>query len=280
MAPVGALPVEQIRERLYETAADPSADIATAALWIAAEEYPDLDLDAYGSYLDTRAGRVDAAMSGAASADAWRSAMAEELFEQERFSGNADDYYDPRNSYLNDVIDRRLGIPITLAVIYLSVARRLGRRAVGLNTPGHFLVLAEESVVDPFNGGRVVERPILVAQLEQAGAPQPETQLDRILRAPADTRSILTRMLVNLRTNHLRLHDADRALADVDRLVHLDPENPGWLRDRGALFQRLDCPRAAATDLEAYLDRVPDEPEADVIRQVIERLSRELPPLQ
>lgn len=273
-------PVEEIRERLYEVAADPYRDVAEGALWIAAEEYPDLEIPRYDAYLDERASRIRAAVPANATADAWRSAMTAEIFEHERFAGNGDDYYDPRNSYLNDVIDRKLGIPITLAVIYLSVARRLGRDAAGLNTPGHFLVLDEGAVIDPFNGGRVVEHDVLQAQIEQAGAERPAEHLDRLLAHPADTRSILARMLVNLRTNHLRLRDTDRALADVDRLVHIDADNPAWLRDRGALFQRLDCHQAAASDLEAYLERAPEDPEADVIRQVIERLHRERPPLQ
>ncbi len=273
-------PVEEIRARLYEAAADPSGDLAVGALWIAAEEYPDLDVDSYRAYLAELAERVTKIAMAGASADAMRQAMVTVIFEEDRFAGNADDYYDPRNSLLNDVIDRRLGIPITLAVVYLSVAHTVGRSAVGLNAPGHFLVLDEGAVLDPFNGARIVEREVLLAQLEQAGAPDPAAHLERILQNPADTRSVLTRMLVNLRTTHLQLHDIDRALADVDRLVHLDPANPAWLRDRGALFQRLDCPRAAATDLDAYLERVPDDPEADVIRRVATRLKRELPPLQ
>lgn len=272
--------VEEIRENLYETAAAPDGDLATGALWIAAEEYPDLEPDRYQAYLSRLADRVRAAGGSDATSPAGRDALSVELFENEGFSGNADDYYDPRNSYLNEVVDRKLGIPITLAVVYISVARRLGRDAVGLGTPGHFLVRDGDTVLDPFNAGRVVEPEALLAQMEQAGATDPAASLDAIQRQPATTRSILTRMLVNLRTNYLRLRDVDRALSVVDRLVRLDPENPGWLRDRGALFQRLDCPRAAAADLEAYLDRAPDDPEADVIRQVIARLSRDLPPLQ
>ncbi len=269
--------VDEIRENLHRVAADPAADVAEGALWIAAEQYPDLSLNTYRDYLSGVAERV-AALPPDGADD--RTPLAIELFDRERFAGNADDYYDPRNSYLNDVIDRRLGIPITLSVVYLSAARALGRRATGLNTPGHFLVVDEDTVLDPFHQGQVVQRAALEAQIERAGSEQPAGDLDRLLAAPPDNRSILTRMLVNLRTTHLRERDVDRALADVDRLVALDPDNPAWLRDRGALFQRLDCPRAAADDLAAYLERVPDDPEADVIRKVVDRLLRELPPLQ
>jgi len=272
--------VDAIRERLYEAAADPQADVAHAALWIAAEEYPGLDPDPYLDYLARLAERVTARDARGASGASRRRAMASEIFDRERFAGNADDYYDPRNSYLNDVIDRRLGIPITLAVIYLGVARRSDRSPVGLNTPGHFLILDEGVVIDPFHGACEVAREVLLAQIEKAGAPRPSERLDWICRHPADVSSILVRMLVNLRGNHLRRNDLHRALAAVDRLVHLDSENPIWLRDRGALYQRLDCPRAAAADLVAYLEHVPEDPEADGIRQMITRLSRDLPPLQ
>lgn len=272
--------VEEIRERLYEAAADPSADVAGSTLWIAIEEYPDLKPGPYLDYLSKLAERVTETAANDTSPAGWRRALASEIFERERFVGNRNDYYDPRNSYLNDVIDRRLGIPITLAVVYLGVARRAGRSAAGLNTPGHFLLWDGDVVIDPFHGGRKIQRDALLAQLEQAGVDRPVERLDWIQRHPADTGSILTRMLVNLRTNHLTRKDVPRALAAVDRLVHLDPENPSWLRDRGALYQRLDCARAAAADLEAYLERAPDDPEADVIRQAIVRLSRDLPPLQ
>ncbi len=277
---MAARSVEQIREQLYAAVADPSGDIAVGALWIAAEEYPDLDVEAYRGYLADLAERVSRDVATDAPAEVWQGAIRTELFERERFLGNAEEYYDPRNSFLNDVIDRRLGIPITLSVVYLSVARSLGRTATGLNAPGHFLVRDEGTVVDPFNGGRVVETDALLAQLERAGVPEPAEHLAEIYRNPPDTRSILTRMLVNLRTSHLRRSDVDRALATVDRLVHLDPGNPSWLRDRGALFQRLDCPQAAAADLDEYLERVPDDPEADVIRRVSTRLKRDHRPLQ
>lgn len=273
-------PAQEIRENLYAVADDPSRDVAEGAFWIAAEEYPDLEIRRYDAYLDEIAARVRDSLPAGAAADDWRAEMANQIFEQEHFTGNQEDYYDPRNSYLNDVIDRKLGIPITLAVLYMSIARRLGRSAAGVNAPGHFLVLDEGSVIDPFNAGRLVEREVLLAQIEQAGAPDPAGHLDRLLANPADTRSILARMLVNLRTNHLRLGDSNRALADVDRLVHIDGDNPAWLRERGALFQRLDCHQAAATDLRAYLERAPNDPEADVIRQVIDRLQRASPRLQ
>jgi regulator of sirC expression with transglutaminase-like and TPR domain len=206
--------------------------------------------------------------------------MTAEVFVRQGFTGNATEYYDPRNSYLNEVIDRRRGIPITLAVVYLAVGRRLGQPVSGINAPGHFLVRHGDCVVDPFAAGRPVARHTLIEQLRQMGVTDPEAQLERLLASPPDTRAILVRMLGNLKANYLQRKDFVRSLAVVDRLVHLDPRNPVWLRDRGALYQRLECARAAIEDLERYLEVAPDDPESDVIRETIVKLSRNAPTLQ
>jgi regulator of sirC expression with transglutaminase-like and TPR domain len=272
--------VEEIRGELYRVAERPDADLAAAALWIAAEEYPDLDPAAYLAYLDDVAGAVEQQVAGDIGSDAARSALAEEVFVRQGFAGNATEYYDPRNSYLNEVIDRRRGIPITLAVVYLSVGRRLGMPVHGVNAPGHFLVRHGDRVLDPFASGRIVADETLLEQLRQMGVSEPEPQLERLLTTPPDTRSILVRMLGNLKANHLQRKDFVRTLAVVDRLVHLEPGNPLWLRDRGALYQRLDCARAAVADLERYLVLAPDDAERDVIRETIVKLSRNAPTLQ
>ena len=276
---MGNLSKEEARARLYEAADDPTGDVAAASLWIAAEEYPDLVAADSLDYLDRLADRVRAGSQTPGGLPT-RDALVAAIYEQEGFRGNSMEYYDPRNSYLNDVIERRLGIAIALAIVYVGVARRTGRSASGLSTPGHFLVLDGDEIIDPFDRGRIVERPALLTQLGAAGLQDPAAWLDRLCAEPASTRSILARMLVNLRGNHLRRGDDPRALDAVDRLVHLDPENPMWLRERGVLYQRLDCPAAAVSDLEAYLARVPDDPEAEIIRTSIDRLVRNRPTLQ
>ena len=272
--------IDEIRKELYATAEDTNADIARGALWIAAEKYPELDLDRYLGYLDSVAKRISGTIPPDAPARLWREAISAELFQNEGFRGNSEDYYDPRNSYLNEVIDRRTGIPITLSVIYMSIARKLGREAYGLNLPGHFLIALDGEAVDPFHGGKLIDRNGLLAQLKRAQTPDPEARLRELFANPATTRSILARMLVNLRSNHLRQKELEEALSTVDRLVNLDPENALWLRERGALFQALDCASAAVNDLETYLVRAPDDPEADVIRAAIEKLRSDLPSLQ
>ena len=273
------LSIEAARRRLYEIAEDPDADLAEGALCIAAEEYPDLDLAPHLEFLDDLAGSIRSRLPDTPDADAWRRALIEEIHVERGFGGDVDGYYDPRNSFLNEVIDRRRGIPITLAIVYLAAGRRLDLPVAGVNAPGHFLVRHGDTVLDPFDGGRVVTVEDLVARLRGMNAPEPERLAAEVVRVPPDARSILTRVLGNLKANHLRRGDLARALAVVDRIVHLNPGQPQWLRDRGALFQRLDCPRPAIADLERYCILVPDDPETDVIRKAIADLMRNLPPL-
>lgn len=272
--------VEEIRSELYRAADEPAGDLAAAALWIAAEEYPDLDHGAYLGYLDEVAAAIERRLGEVAERDAAPDLLSEEVFVRQGFAGNAVEYYDPRNSYLNEVIDRRRGIPITLAVIYLSVGRRLGMPVHGVNAPGHFLVRHGDRVLDPFAGGREVATSTLLEQIRQMGVADAEQHLQRLLATPPDVRAILVRMLGNLKANHLQRKDFVRSLAVVDRLVQLEPRNPLWLRDRGALYQRLECARAAIADLERYLELAPEDPERDVIRETIIKLSRNAPTLQ
>jgi len=272
--------LDEIRSELYRVASLPDADPAEAALWLAAEEYPELDRTAYLDYLDGLADSVRASVDGDADPDRCRGSITDEVFVRQGFAGNATEYYDPRNSYLNEVIDRRRGIPISLAVIYLAIGRRLDQPVFGVNTPGHFLVRHGDVVVDPFAGGRPVARPTLLEQLRQMGVEDPEGHLRKLLASPPDTRSIVVRMLGNLKANYLQRKDFVRSLTVVDRLVHLEPGNPIWLRDRGALYQRLECARAAVADLERYLVLAPDDPENDLIRETIVKLSRNAPTLQ
>lgn len=272
--------LDEIRSELYRAATLKDADLAGAALWIAAEEYPELDRTSYLDYLDRVADTVRTSLGGDDEPERARQILTDEVFVRQGFAGNATEYYDPRNSYLNEVIDRRRGIPISLAVIYLAIGCRLGQPTFGVNAPGHFLVRHGERVVDPFAAGRVVERATLIEQLRQMRVEDPDAHLRQLVASPPDTRSILVRMLGNLKANYLQRKDFVRSLAVVDRLVHLEPANPIWLRDRGALYQRLECARAAVADLERYLALAPDDPENDLIRETIVKLSRNAPTLQ
>src|SRR4051812_26276997 len=205
--------VDEIRSELYRVAARPDADLAEAALLIAAEEYPALDRASYLGFLDGVAETVRRDVRAESDADLVRQAITAEVFVRLGFTGNATEYYDPRNSYLNEVIDRRRGIPITLAVVYLAVGQRLGQPVSGINAPGHFLVRHGDLVVDPFAAGRPVQREALIEQLRQMNVTEPEAHLSRLLKSPPDTRAILVRMLGNLKANYLQRKDFERTLA-------------------------------------------------------------------
>jgi regulator of sirC expression with transglutaminase-like and TPR domain len=271
---------ERIRARLYEIAAMAEGDLAEGSLLIALEEYPHLEIARYLAFIDEAADAA-ARRLGANGDDveAARRALGDELFGERRFSGAAVDYYDPRNSYLNDVIDRRRGIPITLAIVYLAVGHRLGQPVAGINSPGHFLVRHGETVLDAFDAGRVVPRAEFVKQLGDRQAPDPETAAMRLFAEPPTSREVLTRVLGNLKVNHLRTRDLPRALSVLDRLVEMNPDQPHWLRERGALYQHLDCPHAAIADLERYCELAPTDPENDVARSALMNLLRNAPPL-
>jgi regulator of sirC expression with transglutaminase-like and TPR domain len=264
--------VEQIRARLYGVADASDGDAAEGALWIAAEDVGDFDVDRYLDFLQARADSVATAVGSADDTESFRRAITDELFVRQGFRGDEGDYYDPRNSYLHEVIERRRGIPITLSIVYLSVGRRLGQSVAGINAPGHFLVRSGAAIVDPFDGGRVWSDASFQEHLRQLGASDPAEDANRLLTRPPGTREILARVLANLKANYLRRGELPRALAVVDRLVHLAPTEAHWLRERAALYQHLECPHAAAEDLERYLERAPSDPEAEGLRTVLVEL--------
>jgi regulator of sirC expression with transglutaminase-like and TPR domain len=242
--------------RFREMAARPDAavDLAEASLLIAGEEYPDLDLDRYlarldalGAALRVRAGDGDGA--------ALVPALNRLLFEEEGFHGNTEDYYDPRNSFLNDVLDRRTGIPISLCTVYMEVARRAGLALEGVGLPGHFVVRvsadAAPLLVDPFNRGTVLTLEDCQRRLDRIYSGR--LRLAPAMLAPCSRKAILGRMLRNLKDIYVKAGDYARALRVVEMLRSLEPDSADELRDRGVLYAALDCYAAAAADLERYL---------------------------
>jgi len=258
---------------------DAEIDLAEAALWVAAEEYPGLDV---ARWLERLAGLAEAArvqLLGARSTSERIARLNAYLYEQQGFGGNRDDYYDPRNSFLNDVLERRTGIPITLAIVYLSVAQRAGVPALGVGFPGHFLVRCdepEEILVDPF-AGAVVSRDECAEWLRTAaGADAP---FDPRLLEPTPAREIVARLLRNLKQIWLAAEDWSRALACAERILLLTPNAPLELRDRGLLFARLECFAAAEADLRRFLALAPNDAGADAVRAQLVELARSAPRL-
>jgi regulator of sirC expression with transglutaminase-like and TPR domain len=259
---------------LVRLAAHEPIDLARASLAVAREEYPELDETVYLRQLDELAISAMRGIPGGASPERRVGRLNSYLFHELGFSGNRADYYDPRNSFLNEVIDRRTGIPLSLCILYLEVGRRCGLQVDGVGFPGHFLCKVTldggELVVDPFHRGQLLGLEEIKRRL--AAAVGEGVKFDaRVLRA-ARPREILIRMLQNLRSVYEERNDAPRALSAIDRLLMLSPENIRGLRDRAQLFEQLGGATAAAADLEKVLSLEPQAADAAALRARVRRL--------
>jgi regulator of sirC expression with transglutaminase-like and TPR domain len=192
------------------------------------------------------------------------------------FTGNKQEYYDPRNSFLNDVIDRRLGIPISLALVYIEIARRVDFPMVGIGMPGHFLIRPDvsdiEIFVDAFNDGEILFPQDCQEKLTQIY--QHPVTLQPEFLAAVTNKQILARMLTNLKYIYLNQKELEKALAAVERILLLFPGFALEVRDRGLLCYQLGRFSQAATDLETYLTQTPEAQDAYIIRRLLTQLGR------
>jgi regulator of sirC expression with transglutaminase-like and TPR domain len=257
------------RLRFTELLARPEQplDLALGALLIACEEYPELDVARHVARLDELGTAARSALGhGGALADRV-TALGEYLCRREGFHGNTREFYDPRNSFLNDVLDRRTGIPITLSAVFMEVGRRAGLEMQGVGFPGHFLVKVEhadgELVVDPFNGGALLSKADCQTRLDRVYGGK--LRLDPDMLAPVGPRLMLFRMLRNLKAIYTRSEDHLRLLRVLDLLVLLGHGGAEDRRDRGLAYAALDCYVPAADDLEAYLSLAPAAVDATAI---------------
>lgn len=251
---------------------DDTLPLLGTALLIARDEYPQLDADLYDTLLQSHA---ESLRSEIEKIDSWPLKMAainKHLFEELGYSGNSDEYYDPRNSYLNEVFERRLGNPISLAMVQIEVARRLGVPLDGVSFPGHFLVRLPVDdgvlVMDPFNRGR----PLGADELRERAKPHlggeipDDTALLQILN-PASHRAILIRMLRNLHGVYAEADDWERAARSADRILKLSPDQAEALRDRGLAYLKLGHRQGARHDLGRYLQLNPDAEDSASLRE-------------
>ncbi len=256
-------------------------NLAKAALHIAQEEYPELDPDEYLAALDTMASEVEERLPSERYPLQVIKALNQYLFEDLKFKGNRQQYYDPRNSFLNEVIERRTGIPITLSVIYLEIARRLSFPMVGIGMPGHFLLQPQfENVgifVDSFNQGEVLFPEDCQARLHQIYGS--EATLQSHYLAPISHHQVLIRILTNLKHIYLNQGDITRSLAAIERILLVDPNALIDLRDRGLLYYQTSRWSEAKQDLERYLESLPltahHSADVAIIRQLLEHLRKE-----
>lgn len=262
---------------------DDRIELARACLQIAEDAYPGLDVDGYVGEIDRFAARLRARLAPDASIEDRVIELNDFLFAELGFRGNVDDYYDPRNSYLNEVLDRRTGIPITLAVLYLEIGRRIELPLSGVSFPGHFLVRLPMRggtlVLDPFSGGAPQTGDELRARLKRVipagaseGVPVSELPLDPFLE-PASNRQILARLLRNLKGVYRERDEPARLLDVLTRMIAVAPDDATGLRDRGFVYERLECWRPALQDLRAYLERDPNAHDVVEVRGRVAELS-------
>jgi regulator of sirC expression with transglutaminase-like and TPR domain len=217
-------------------------DLARAALLVGELE-GELDVDRYLKRIDDLASRADDARARLGDVPwAGPRAIAAALFHDLGFRGNTADYYDPDNSFLHRVLDRRTGIPITLSVLYIEVARRIGVVALGLGFPGHFLVRVESTprdlILDPYHGGAELDGPALTSLLQRMTGPEAKVEPSMLAALPKS--KILTRVLLNLAGIYGQRGDWFRSLEVLERLAMLDLDNPRIAKDLEQLRARVD----------------------------------------
>ncbi|MCY0997285.1 transglutaminase-like domain-containing protein [Myxococcus sp. MISCRS1] len=264
------------RERLVSALAAEPPRLDLAALAIATLDRPELDAPACLHMLDVLACRVQVEaerLHDKGEALAPLRALRHVLSDIEGFRGNEDNYHSPENSFLDQVLERKLGLPITLSVVYLEVARRAGIPLYGVPFPGHFLVAHDAGdhklVMDPFHQGDILTEHGCEELLKRVA---PQLKFDRSMLAPAPVELIAYRMLSNLRRVYLGREDRERGLAVVDLLLLLAPDHPGELRTRAALLANLGAYRAALRDVERCLELSPEAPD----RERLELTAQEL----
>lgn len=245
-----------------------AVDLAELSLRLAADEYPNLDVPAYLARLDDLAARVRPRLARARTLTDKVTELTHFLFVEEEFDGNSAAYYDPRNSYLNDVLDRKLGIPLSLSVLAVRVGTAAGLRVFGVGLPGHFVAKAMDSdgqvLFDPFNGGQLLDGPACEGLVSAVtGHPFHATE-DSLAATPPGL--IVQRMLNNLKATYLREPDFPRAARVIRRLLQVAPGDVTQRRDLGVSLVHAEQPGPAIDHLNAYLAAAPNADDYDVVK--------------
>ena len=253
---------------------DSEVDLPRAALYIAGEEYPNLDVDHYLDRLNEMAAGARSLTANNASGETLARTLNRYLFDQEGFSGNAGDYYNPQNSFLNRVMETGIGIPITLSVLYLGLARRLGLACHGVGMPGHFLVKIQELdlYMDPFHGGQLLS----AADCRRLAGNLfgPSLEWDERLLSPTPGKTILVRMLNNLRLIYSHHRDWSRLVGVLERMLLFDQANLSLHRDLALCHVTQGDVDAAVRSLEGLISASTSEGDVATARNLIESILR------
>jgi len=252
-------------------------DLGYAALTIGLSADSHLDISKYLRRIDQLAREVGDRRDPAGDVYHALAALNHVLFRQHGFGGNRDDYYDPRNSFLNEVLDRKIGIPITLSVLYMEVARRIDVPVEGIGFPGHFLVKShdgEEPIfIDPFHRGEIKLTEDLGQMLEKLYGRK--VALRPQFLEPVGKKQILKRMLANLKAIYLKSNSVGEALSIFDHLIIVDPAGAEEIRDRGSVYLRMGCFTRAREDFDTYLRLAPNARDAAMVREQISNLEKQ-----
>ena len=252
---------------------DGDFDLALGALLIASTDDPNVDIDGIRENLDRIAEAALARMPAEADALQQLNAITDLLFSVIGIAGNRDDYYDPRNSYLNHVLERRLGIPITLSLLCVEVGRRAGVPVLGIGMPGHFVVRHRNEpnfYVDAFNGGLLLSQDECGALMREAAGNSVRLEAHHL--DPVTPREILARILRNLKAVYWDREDFDRCIAAIGALMVVLPDRPEEQRDRGVVHLKAGNRRESAADFAAYIEAAPNADDAETVRNALARL--------
>ena len=252
---------------------DDEIDLARAGFLIAAMEYPGLDLDHQVGLLDSLSAAVSGRLEASRDPLFCVNTLSEYLFDEVGFQGNLDDYYDPRNSFLNEVLSRRLGIPITLSLVCIEVGKRLDIPLLGVSMPGHFLLKhqqEEDLFIDPFYKGILLSEEECAQRLQQVT--QANIPWESRFLAPVSNRDFVARILRNLKNIYVQRQDHNHAIMTIDRLIVLQPEDTQERRDRGVVRYNLGQHEEALGDLTGYLDSDPESGDVEDVERLVRHL--------
>ncbi|MBF0279684.1 MAG: tetratricopeptide repeat protein [SAR324 cluster bacterium] len=256
---------------------DEKIDLIEAALVIAAEAYPNLDVEHYLQKFDALVQEAQEYFKGVFTGNDRVSRLCDFLFVRQGFTGSQTDYYDPRNNFLNEVLDRKIGIPITLAIVYIGVAQSCGWELHGINFPGHFLTkyVGEdgEIILDPFNAKILNEKE---CKIRYQAIMRTDKPVDQLYLQKAQPREILVRILRNLKNVYMKKEKLEDALSCCDRILMLETDSMIELRERGLLYYKLECFQEAQNDLERLLLLASDEMPTEDIQYVLTKIHRQV----
>ena len=270
------LTLSPARQKFWQIAHTPDLQMSIehlleGALAIAWEEYPRMDLGHYREMCDRMVTDLQSRLAKIHYPLKVIQEINQYLFVEQGFAGNDHDYYDPRNSFINDLLDRRLGIPLTLSLVYMVISDRLGFPMDGISFPGHFIIRPQhpdlEIFIDPYHKGEILFPEDCAAKLKQLYGYDIPLQPEYL--EPVSIRRILERLLNNLKMIYLRRREPAKALAAIERSLMLNPDVPTQWRDRGLICYQLDRHTEARIDLENYLQEVPYAEDGRIILQLI-----------